>query len=313
MAQDRSKKQVFVDIISPGSAIDFAELEAIKGFLKKSGFSGEFYGEKNLILSEKIDHEFSSFAAQDRFLQLKEAIYNDKSDVIWCAKGGYGTIELVEFFAKLKKPKKEKLFIGFSDITILNRLLIDKFGWKVIVAPMLSQIVQKTVTKEATQEIIDVVSGKNNVFEYKLKCLLNEDANISAKIDGGCLSVLAAQFGTKNQINFKNKILFLEDEGESGERIDRYLSQILQIMTQTNQYPKAILLGNFLQENIHGNIKKHNIETAILRFVNRVSSLKKPIPIFQDQHSHFGHSQNMKPLILGQKTQIQTSTLTQTL
>ena len=258
MTYRSSKKQVFVDIISPGSAIDCAELEAIKNFLKEAGFSCDFICGKNLLLDTKANHEFSSFSAQERFLQLQESINNNKSDIIWCAKGGYGSIELVQFLKKLKKPKKEKLFIGFSDITIFNKFLIEKLGWKVVVAPMLSQIVQKSVEPEAIKEIVDLALGKISNFEHKLECLSGNDKMIVGQIDGGCLSVLTAQFGTKNQINFKNKILFLEDEGESGERIDRYFSQILQIITETKNYPKAILLGNFFQENIHGNIKNDN-------------------------------------------------------
>jgi len=309
MTYHTSKKQVFVDIISPGSAIDIAELEAIKTFLKSAGFLCNFSGEKKLILEEKANHEFSSFSDFERFSQFKDAIYNDESDVIWCAKGGYGSIELVSFLKRLKNPKKEKLFIGFSDITIFNKILTEKFGWKVVVAPMLSQIVQKTVEPAAIKEVIELVLRKIKHFEYKLECLLDTNKKILGKIDGGCLSVLAAQFGTKNQINFKNKILFLEDEGESGERIDRYFSQILQIITETKNYPKAILLGNFFQENSHGNINQSNIELAISRLVERVKLLNKDIAIFRDIEGCFGHSKTMRPLILGLKSEISNSTL----
>ena len=313
MTYERLKRQVLVDIISPGCAIDCAELEAIKNFLKEAGFSSNFSGEKTLILDKKIDHEFSSFSASNRFSQLQDAIYNDKSDIIWCAKGGYGSIELVQFLKKIRKPKKEKLFIGFSDITIFNKVLIEKLGWKVVVAPMLSQIVQKTVEPESIKEILELVSKKISNLEYKLETLHGGNKKISGIIDGGCLSVLISQFGTKNQINFKNKILFLEDEGESGERIDRHFSQILQIITETKNYPKAILLGNFFQENIHGNIKNDNIEIAISRLVKKVKSLKKEIAIFRDEKGHLGHSKNMRPLILGSKSKIINSTLKQTI
>ncbi|MBL6664815.1 MAG: LD-carboxypeptidase [Rickettsiales bacterium] len=313
MTYSLTKKQVFVDIISPASAIDFSELEAIKSFLKASGFQNNFFGENKLVLDKKVDYEFSFFSALDRFKQFEKAIYSDKSDVIWCAKGGYGTIELVEFFKKLKKPKKKKLLIGFSDITILNKILIEKFGWNVVVAPMPLQIVKNTVLKDPASRIVALIQGKVGVLEYKLDCLLGGKYNISAQIVGGCLSVLASQFGTKNQINFKNKILFLEDEGESGERIDRYFSQILQIITETKHYPKAILLGNFFQENIHGNINNKNIEFAIARLTERVKGLKKEISIFRDTNGFLGHSEKMRPLILGLKSEISNATLTQNL
>lgn len=311
MAHEFTKKQVFVDIISPASAIDFSELEAIKEFLKERGFLCNFFGEKKLVLDQKVDHEFSSFPAKDRFSQLEKAVNNKESDIIWCAKGGYGAIELVEFFKKLKKPQKKKILIGFSDITILNKILIEKFGWEVVVAPMLSQIVNKTVSNDSIEEIVNLIHGNTSDIEYKLDCLLGGKKKISSKIVGGCLSVLASQLGTKNQINFRNKILFLEDEGESGERLDRYFSQILQIAKETKSYPKAILLGNFFQKNIHGNINEKNIEIAISRLVQRVKDSKKKISIFRDTNGILGHSKKMKPLVLGIKSEINNSVLSQ--
>ena len=55
--------------------------------------------------------------------QLKRALYSD-SKAIWCLRGGYGSMRLVPHLAKLKPPKKPKLFIGFSDITSLICFLV---------------------------------------------------------------------------------------------------------------------------------------------------------------------------------------------
>lgn len=311
MALNINKKQAFVDVISPALAIDFTELEKIKLFLENNSIKSNFFDEKNLIINERPNNEFAAISPELRFKQFESAINNDQSNIIWVANGGYGAIDLVPFFKKIKKPKKPKIFIGFSDITIFNKLLIEKFNWPVVVGPMLGQIINKKVSDDSIKEITDLVLQNNLDLNYQLQTLLEFNKNISGQIVGGCLSVMAAQFGTKNQLNFKNKILFLEDEGESGERLDRYFSHLLQIMNDYSQYPCGVVLGNFFQENIHGNIVKENIEIAIAKFVTNIAKLNKKISVFRDKNSQLGHSKNMMPLVLGIKSEINDGNLRQ--
>jgi len=79
--------------------------------------------------------------------------------------------------------------------------------------------------------ILDLVSGKKNQFNYELINLKDHNfKEIYGEVVGGCVSVIAGNFSTKNQIDWHQKILFLEDEGEDGERLDRYFQQIATII-----------------------------------------------------------------------------------
>ncbi len=295
------KKGDVVDVITPGTACTHEENKQIKKFLKSIGLEARIFFEDKVSLEKSVTHEFPSFEAKQRFLQFKKVAESD-SKIIWCARGGYGSAELVEFIKKMPKPKKQKIFIGFSDISSLNKILIEKWGWSVVCAPMLAQIVLDKVSKQSVAAICDLIFGKKNELNYDL-ISLNKSAQKSikkSKIVGGCISVLAGSFGTKNQIDWNNKILFLEDEGEDGERLDRYFSQLARIINEQKKFPIAVVLGNFLEANPHGTPKAKNIEIAIEKFAKNLGK----IPLFREKNNVLGHSKNMLPLVLGSEVDI---------
>src|SRR5262249_49616732 len=107
-------------------------------------------------------------------------------------------------------------------------------------------------------------------------------------------------------INFAEKILFLEDEGEDGERLDRYFRQIIEVILKTKKLPSAILLGNFTQPNPHGNPQEKNVKIAIQKLIERIEETKLKIPVFIAKDKNLGHASNMRPLMLGSKSTIIT-------
>lgn len=301
MTSDFLKKGDVVDVVTPGTACTYEENKQIKKFLKSIGLEARIFLEDKVTLDKSVTHEFPSFDAKQRFLQFKKAVESD-SKIIWCARGGYGAVELVEFLGKMPKPKKQKIFIGFSDISSLNKILIEKWKWPVVSAPMLAQIVLDKVSKQSVAAICDLIFGRKNELNYDL-ILLNKSAQKAIKksqIVGGCISVLAGSFGTKNQIDWNKKILFLEDEGEDGERLDRYFYQLLQIMNEQKVFPIAVILGNFLECNLHGAPKAKNIGISIQKFAENLGK----IPLYQEKSGHLGHSRDMLPLVLGEKIKI---------
>lgn len=294
-----------VDIISPATACTQDEIAEIKKFIKKIGLLPRIFLEEKLTLKKPASHEFPSFEAEKRFQQLKNSIENSESKIIWCARGGYGSADLLPFLQKMKKPKNQKIFIGFSDLVSVTTFLQQEWNWQAICAPMLSQIVLNKVSKKSEKAILDLIFGKTKELKYKLEPLNNfTKTPINAEITGGCISVLAGNFGTKNQIDWKNKILFLEDEGEDGERLDRYFNQITTIIIEQKKSPQAILLGNFLEANPHGTPKAKNIKLAIEKFIERICGNNLKIPVFAEKSKCLGHSKNIMPLILGCESKI---------
>ncbi len=307
------KKGDVVDIICPATACTKEELKKAKELIINLGLEPRFFLEKELTLNNKKNHEFPSFSSEDRFEQFKLAVESN-SKIIWCMRGGYGSSDILRLVQKMKKPKNKKIFIGFSDIVSLNLFTQKNWGWQNICAAMLAQIVNNNVSKKSQKTIIDLILGKKEILKYKLKPLNNyTKKEIEGKIIGGCISVLSGHFGTKNQINWDKKILFLEDEGEDGERLDRYFNQIITIMIEQNKLPSAILLGNFLESNPHGTPKSRNIKTAIEKFIKKIDQNNLQIAVFIEESRCLGHSKNIMPLILGVKSSISKNSLIQSL
>ncbi len=306
------KKGDLVDVVSPASSITKNEFAKIKLFLEENGLRARFHMAGELLLKNKQSHNFPSFSAEKRFKQLHFALENKESKAVWCVRGGYGSADLIPFLEKLK-PLPSKIFIGFSDVTSLGIFLQQNWNWKIIYGPMLVQIVFDKVLAASKKAIIDFIFGKKIELKYKLieknsaaKALFS----IEDEIVGGCLSVLASHFSTSNQLNWHNKILFLEDIDESGERLDRYFCQLVQIMAKIKSTPRAILLGNYYH-GLSSPKQKQNIAFAINKLADRLQENKINIPLLEEKTKCLGHAKNMMPLLIGEKAKISNNMITQ--
>lgn len=294
-------KKNIIDIVSFATPCSFEQNHLIKDLLQKNGFEYNFFNEEKVSVKEVSDNFFALDDVISRFVNFQMSVNNPYSKILWCNRGGYGSADILPFIYQMPKPQFKKTLIGFSDIVSVASYLQQKWGWRVICAPVLLQIVLNKVSVESTQNIFNLLNRKNHQLEYNLKLLSGQGGEIKdGVIVGGCLSVLCGNLATKNQINWHNKILFLEDEGEDGERLDRYFTQIAYIINEKKIFPQAILLGNFTMKNEFGNPQFAKIEIAIQRFCQKL----KNINIWQETTGSLGHSWQQVPLILGVKTQI---------
>ncbi len=298
------KKGDIIDVITPASAISREELVKISQFLEKKGLKTRFFMEKELVLDEKPPHLFSIASAETRFKQLKMALESD-SKVVWCARGGYGSADLIPFLALETQRLQDKNFIGFSDITSLTIFLQQQWNFEIIAAPMLAQLAFGKVSKKSEDAIFTLLFSEEYSLEYDILPLNLQDleTKIEGILTGGCLSVIMQSLGTLNQIDWHDKILFLEDIDEKGEKLDRFFTQILQIIKHQDSCPKAILLGNFAQ-NVRDKQKKANIKMAIVEFVNKIEKNGLDIRIFEEKSQCLGHTRNMMPLLIGAEVEI---------
>lgn len=289
-----------IDIISTSTACSFNDNEEIKKILIKKNFNPNFFNQKNVSHEFLSDNFFANCDAQERYLNFKQACENPHSKIIWCNRGGYGSADILPFLYQMPKPKIDKILIGFSDVAVIANYVVQNWGWKVLCAPMLYQILKNKVSHLAQEKVFDLVSGKIDELNYDVKLLKGDMINLEAEIVGGCVSVLSSNYATKNQLEWHDKILFLEDEGEDGERLERYFTQIAFMINEGKSKPRAILLGNFLENNEFGSVNHQKITIAIKRFCEKIDN----IPIWQEVSNSLGHSYNQQPLILGLKSQI---------
>jgi muramoyltetrapeptide carboxypeptidase len=236
------EKGDIVDVVSPGYASTPAEVEGARQFLLK-------WGLKPRIPSKLIQKHFlHSNSDEKRFGFLKNAIEAPDSKVIWCLRGGYGSNRLLPRLDELKKPAKQKLLVGISDITSLHVYFAEKWGWPTMHASLLDRMGSGKVPPKIEKETMDLLFGKSEGVEFKKLKPMNSAAKkmkpTKSSIVGGNLIVLQSTLGTPYQFDTDGKILFVEDLGERGYRVDRVLEHFNQVGLFKNC--KALLIGEFL-------------------------------------------------------------------
>jgi muramoyltetrapeptide carboxypeptidase len=167
------------------------------------------------------DNQFSG-TIQQRSDDLQSMIDNDTIKAILCARGGYGTVQIIDNIDFSKLKNNPKWIIGYSDITVLHSHL-NNLGIASLHASM--PINFETNTNES------LTSLKNSLFgiEKSIECKVhpfNRFGKIKAEIVGGNLSILYSLLGSDLDIDTDDKILFIEDLDEYLYHIDRMLMNL---------------------------------------------------------------------------------------
>jgi muramoyltetrapeptide carboxypeptidase len=194
-----------------------------KGYMQRADSLLRLWGyvpkyPKNLY---KKSYTFGGTDAE-RFADLQQALDNPNIKAIWCARGGYGSVRIIENLNFTKFKKHPKWLIGFSDITVLTNLLY-KQGFQSVHAIMpISLTHPNKKRKQAIQSLKDFYAGKPLRYE-----IASDSMNISGRgkgeLVGGNISLLVSLLGSKYQIDTRGKVLFLEDVGEYTYSYDRML------------------------------------------------------------------------------------------
>ncbi len=276
-----------VDIIAPGYRAQDEVLELAVKRLTSWGLKARV--PRRLFARDLL----SSNRDEVRFEHLRAALLAQDSRVVWCLRGGYGSNRLLPQLDKVRAPKgPAKLLIGLSDITSLHLAVNQKWGWPSLHGPLLDRLAGEKLSPADLHEIKQVVFGlKSEISFAKLKAL-NEAArarrSIQGPVSGGNLTVLQSSLATAMQWQTAGKILFFEDTGERGYRIDRMLEQMRQ--AGLFQSARAVVFGQFSggDEPSGGNL----IWPVIRRFAQTLS-----IPVLGGLPS--GHEKHQRPLPFG--------------
>lgn len=277
-----------VDIIAPASRCSDKQLTELKKLLES--------WQLNCLIADDIFGKDAFCANTDeiRFRQLANALQNSQTKAIICARGGYGSMRLIPGLTKIAPPKINKIFVGMSDITALQIYLQQQWQWPTIHGASAPD----RFSTESIAALKSILFGDTKEIKFTGLLPLNkhakENTTIEGHVVGGNLSLVQAGIGTSWQLDGRNKIIFLEDTGERGYRIDR----MLQHLQQANIFKKAIaiLFGDFIEgKEPDGTCL---IESALNRFAD-----DSQIPVVQVKG--VGHGHTNFPLPLGTKAKLQ--------
>ena len=167
------------------------------------------------------DNQFSG-TIQQRSADFQIMIDDKNIKAILCARGGYGTVQIVDNIDFSNLKNNSKWIIGYSDVTVLHSHL-HNLGIASLHATM--PINFEKNTKESLDSLKNSLFGNENSIECKAHPF-NRFGKINAEIVGGNLSILYSLLGSDSDINTDGKILFIEDLDEYLYHIDRMLMNL---------------------------------------------------------------------------------------
>ncbi len=249
-----------VGIIAPARHIEQSKYESIINILTRYGF--------NTVRGNTTYLEYGPFAGTDteRAADLQSMINDPSINAIFCLRGGYGTVRIIDKIDFSFLKENPKWIIGFSDITILHNVLHNA-GIVSVHGQMPLNFAERTENK-GLDKLISALKGES--VNYRIEMFkLNRVGVSSAYLVGGNVAILSSLIGTPYDINTDGKILFIEEVGEYLYRFDRLMYHLklsgklsklkgLIVGGLTDMKDNIPEFGQSVEEIVHDLVKEYN-------------------------------------------------------
>lgn len=208
-----------IGIVATARKITPAEVEPAIRLFESEGYV--VIPGKNLYSAE------NQFAGSD---ELRRADFQQMLDdpgirAIVCARGGYGTVRIIDkldFSGFLRHPK---WIVGYSDITVLHSHIHRHYGIETLHATMPLNFPADGSADDAVKRLLETLSGASSAYRLK-PAPLSVRGSARGVVVGGNLSILYSLSGTGSDIDTRDKILFIEDLDEYLYHIDRMMMNL---------------------------------------------------------------------------------------
>lgn len=274
------QKTATVAIVSTARKISLGKIKPAVKLLKNWGL--------NVVVGDTIGLEAHQFAGddKDRIADFQKMLDNPTINAIWCARGGYGTVRIIDQLDFSIFKQHPKWIIGYSDVTVLHNH-IHNFGIESIHATMPLDVVKNT--EKALNTLKKSLFGQKLTYEIPA-AIENKFGKATGVLIGGNLSILYSLLGSASSINTDGKILFIEDLDEYLYHIDRMFMNLKRNGYFTNL--KGLIIGEMTDMHDNSIPFGKNVKEIILDCLKDCD-----FPVVFDFPS--GHSKDNRALILG--------------
>ena len=204
-----------VAIVAPSGVVEEDYIEKTKNIFRKWGLDP--VPGANLFARH---HQFAGSDVQ-RLADLQNALDDEDIKAIFCARGGYGLLRIVDQIHWHKFLQSPKWVAGFSDVTALHAVLQNK-SVQSIHSIMPINIGKLSVSSKPLELLGEALYKGKLIYSIESN-ILNRSGTEKASLTGGNLSLLYALSGTPYEVDWAGKILFIEDVGEQYYHIDRIM------------------------------------------------------------------------------------------
>jgi len=197
-----------------------------------------------VVVGETVTASYNQFAGDDalRTSDLQQYLDDPEIKAVIAGRGGYGTLRIIDELDFTMFVESTKWIVGFSDITVLLSHVYAKYGVQCIHGQM------PYTFEDSTPEAL--ASLKTALFGGELNYNLSNDSALKNRageaegvLIGGNLTLLVMLQGSESEIDYTDKILFIEDVGEHEYSVDR-LIRMLKRNGKLSQL-KGLIVGAF--------------------------------------------------------------------
>lgn len=167
-------------------------------------------------------HAYFAGADQERLADLNAALCDDTVDAVWCLRGGYGAMRLLEGVDYAALRRRPKALIGYSDITALHCAIAVRAGLTSVHGPT----ARAALTPFSRQSLQAAAAGNGQPCGDAPAARTLVGGRARGHLVGGNLALLSALHGTPFQPSYDGAILVLEDVNEAPYRVERMLLQL---------------------------------------------------------------------------------------
>ena len=285
------KKGDTIGVIAPSNPIigeNIEEVEKARKIVEEQGFKVKF--SKNLFSNT---NGYSS-SAKEKAEDINSMFRDEEVKMIWCAKGGENSNSVFEYLDYELIKKNPKIVCGYSDITSLTNIITAKTGLVTFSSTNFKTIATDETDYSYKEAIKRFVEGSLEIGKTDFGYITIKEGQAEGELIGGNLSLIRGLVEGKYKIDFKNKILFLEELGfETGPAL---ASNYLYYMKQNGVFDKikGLWIGNYEHES------KISLEKIVLDVLE--DDIKFPII----KSNNFGHIEEKTVIPIGTKARIDT-------
>lgn len=291
MIPKRLQKGDIIGIIAPSNPITQKSMIDINNSIKLLENSGYIIKMGKYALNNEYGY---SASPESKAKDINEMFADNKIKMLFCATGGFNSNSLFDYLDYELIKNNPKIICGFSDSTSLLNAIHEKTELVTFHGPTLKSLTTwktdygfKAIIKRFEKQSLELGTPEDEYITVK-------EGICQGKLVGGNLSLISKMVCGKYSVNFKNKILFIEDLGlESPEGM---ISNYLYYMKQNEVFDNisGIWIGNYEVESGIG------LEDIILQVLGN----KYDFPIIKS--NNFGHTDKKTVIPIGTMARIDT-------
>ena len=235
----RLRKNDTIGIVAPAWSFDKGDFLNGVNMIKELGYKVKY--------DVSIFKKYWSMAGVDKWRaqQITSMFDDNEVKAIFCANAGYGSIRTLPYLDKRVIRHNPKIFVGYSDVTILLAYLRRIARMVVFHGPVVAGEIHEGMNQSSLDYLFKAITGTSSSGVIKnpsMRCIF--PGRVSGILVGGNLSMLISSIGTPYEVDTGNKILFLEEINESLEAIDNHLMQLR--LSGKLKHIKGLILGQLI-------------------------------------------------------------------